>query len=54
MGIPLMLFQLDSEEARILYTADLILIRPDRHDAWRSGNSMSDPITLMQKITDRT
>ena len=54
MGIPLKLFQLDSEEARMLYAADLILIRPDHHVAWRSGNSMSDPIALMQKITGRT
>ena len=54
MGIPLKLFQLDSEEARMLYAADLILIRPDHHVAWRSSNSMSDPIALMQKITGRT
>ena len=54
MDIPLKLFELDSEEARILYAADLIFIRLDHHVAWRSGNSMSDPIALMQNITGRT
>ena len=50
MGIPMEVLRLDSEEARELYGADLTLIRPDHHVAWRSDSLPSEPETLLRKI----
>lgn len=41
MGIPLDLLHCDSAEARRLYGADRVLIRPDHHVAWR-GDTGAD------------
>ncbi|MDE0059984.1 MAG: FAD-dependent monooxygenase [Defluviicoccus sp.] len=51
MGIPLRVLRLKSEEARELYGADLTLIRPDHHVAWRSDSLPSEPESLLRKIT---
>lgn len=54
-GIPVVLVDqdagtiLDSEEARELYAADLVLIRPDQIVAWRS-NSGAGLDAIMRKL----
>ncbi len=53
MGIPMRVLQLDNEEARELYGADLVLIRPDQHVAWRSDGPPSEPEALLRKVTGR-
>lgn len=51
MGIPMRVLRLESEEARELYGADLTLIRPDHHVAWRSDSLPSEPESLLRKVT---
>jgi 2-polyprenyl-6-methoxyphenol hydroxylase-like FAD-dependent oxidoreductase len=51
MGIPLKLLQIEDKEVRNLYQADLLLIRPDHHIAWRSNNLPKSPVSLLCKIT---
>lgn len=53
MGIPMRMLRLDSEEARELYGANLVLIRPDQHVAWRADSPPSDPASLLGKVTGR-
>ena len=45
----LKVLDLDSEEARELYAADLVLIRPDQIVAWRS-NSRAGLDAIMRKL----
>ena len=45
----LKVLDLDSEEARELYAADLVLIRPDQIVAWRS-NSGAGLDAIMRKL----
>jgi hypothetical protein len=45
----LKVLELDSEEARELYAADLVLIRPDQIVAWRS-NSDAGLDAIMRKL----
>ena len=42
MGLPLAVVSCASAEARALYGADCVLIRPDHHVAWR-GDAMVEP-----------
>lgn len=37
-GVPLQVVRPESEEARVLWGADLLLIRPDQHVAWRGSD----------------
>ena len=53
MDIPMQVLRLDSEEARELYGANLTLIRPDHHVAWRSDSLPSEPASLLRKVTGR-
>ncbi len=46
MGIPLDLVYCDSADARALYGADRVLIRPDHHVAWR-GDASADALELL-------
>jgi 2-polyprenyl-6-methoxyphenol hydroxylase-like FAD-dependent oxidoreductase len=46
MGVPLEILQCESPQARALYGADWVLIRPDHHVAWR-GNVGVDPRKLL-------
>ena len=39
MNMPLSVVAIASDEARELYGADLALIRPDQHVAWRGGSA---------------
>jgi len=50
-GVPLDLLRVESEEARDLYGADLALVRPDRHVAWRGNCAPADPAYLLARAT---
>jgi 2-polyprenyl-6-methoxyphenol hydroxylase-like FAD-dependent oxidoreductase len=52
MGIPLDVVACTSPEARALYGADQVLIRPDHHVAWR-GNAGADAQTLLAMVCAR-
>lgn len=47
LAIPLRLLRLDHAEARALYGADRILIRPDHHIAWR-GDAHADTAGILR------
>jgi len=51
MSIPLKPLQIENEGVRELYGADLVLIRPDHHVAWRSDDLPLNPRLLLNKIT---
>ena len=46
MGFPLTVLPSNSAEARMLYGADLVLIRPDHHVAWR-GDVSANPAEVL-------
>jgi 2-polyprenyl-6-methoxyphenol hydroxylase-like FAD-dependent oxidoreductase len=46
MGVPLDILHCDSQEARALYGAERVLIRPDHHVAWR-GDAGADAKKLL-------
>jgi hypothetical protein len=48
--LPLEVFDLKTQEARDLYGADLVLIRPDQIVAWR-GNSDADAQRVLRRLT---
>jgi 2-polyprenyl-6-methoxyphenol hydroxylase-like FAD-dependent oxidoreductase len=47
LGLDLTFVELDSEEARDLYAADLALIRPDQVVAWRGDGKSTDPAKVV-------
>lgn len=49
VGVPLKILELENEEVRDLFEADLVLVRPDQSIAWR-GNSIDDPVKIMDTI----
>jgi len=49
-GLPLEVFDLKTAEARDLYGADLVLIRPDQIVAWR-GNCDADAGAVLKRLT---
>jgi 2-polyprenyl-6-methoxyphenol hydroxylase-like FAD-dependent oxidoreductase len=52
LGLPLTLLELKTEEARELYGADLVLIRPDQIVAWR-GNDEGAAAAVLSRLTGR-
>jgi FAD binding domain len=52
MGIPLSVLQCGSPEARALYGADCVLIRPDHHIAWR-GDASVPPEEVLPMVCAR-
>jgi hypothetical protein len=50
-GVPLEVLEVRSEEAREIYGADLVLVRPDRHIAWRGERAPDDPAALLARVT---
>ena len=50
-GMPLATVALADEEARDLYAADLVLVRPDQHVAWRGNALPADPAALIATVT---
>jgi hypothetical protein len=49
--VPLDVLAVDSEETRDIYGADLVLVRPDRHVAWRGSAVPADPAALFERVT---
>ncbi len=50
MDFPLTVLPSNSAEARMLYGADLVLIRPDHHVAWR-GDATVNPTDVLTLVT---
>jgi hypothetical protein len=48
-GIPLTVVRVPSPELRDLYEADLALIRPDQHVAWRGSARSGDPSEVLRR-----
>jgi 2-polyprenyl-6-methoxyphenol hydroxylase-like FAD-dependent oxidoreductase len=46
-GVPLDILDVEEEVTRELYGADLVLIRPDQHIAWRGARSPSDASAIV-------
>jgi 2-polyprenyl-6-methoxyphenol hydroxylase-like FAD-dependent oxidoreductase len=51
--VPLSVLQVDSDEARALYKARLIVVRPDHHVAWRGDVEPDDPARLVDRIAGK-
>jgi 2-polyprenyl-6-methoxyphenol hydroxylase-like FAD-dependent oxidoreductase len=49
-GVPLAILDVAAPDARLLYQHDLVLVRPDRHIAWRGNQEPSDPLGLIDLI----
>jgi 2-polyprenyl-6-methoxyphenol hydroxylase-like FAD-dependent oxidoreductase len=47
--VPLKLVRLTDAEARDLYRASLVLVRPDQHVAWRGTEAPEDPIAVIDR-----
>ncbi|HTY67866.1 MAG TPA: hypothetical protein VMH36_14525, partial [Alphaproteobacteria bacterium] len=47
--IPLSVLHLPLPELRELYAADLALIRPDQHVAWRGSTRSADPAAVLRQ-----
>jgi hypothetical protein len=41
---------IDDTEAASIYDANLVLVRPDGHVAWRSGEGPRDPTAVIDRI----
>jgi hypothetical protein len=50
-GVPLIVLDVPSEEARDLYARDLVLVRPDHHVAWRGNAPPADARALLARVT---
>jgi 2-polyprenyl-6-methoxyphenol hydroxylase-like FAD-dependent oxidoreductase len=53
LGVDLTIVELNSQEARDLYAADLALIRPDQVVAWRGNGKDANPLTILTHVTGR-
>jgi 2-polyprenyl-6-methoxyphenol hydroxylase-like FAD-dependent oxidoreductase len=51
LGAPIEVLAVDEPEVRDLYEADLLLIRPDLHVAWRGDTIPADPARLAALVT---
>jgi hypothetical protein len=49
-GVPFAVIDVDTPDARALYTRSLTLIRPDQHVAWRSDEEPAAPLDLMDLV----
>lgn len=50
-GIPITPVDLADEAVRDAYQADLVLVRPDQHIAWRGNAAPDDPDILLAQVT---
>jgi len=41
---------IDDPEARAIYARKLVLVRPDRHVAWRGDAAPDDPLSLIDHL----
>ena len=53
VDLELYVLPVDDSKARDLYAADLVLIRPDHHIAWR-GEATTDPLLILKLATAKT
>ena len=49
-GVPFKVLHIDDAEAAALYAKKLVLVRPDRHVAWRADVEPDDPLALIDLI----
>ena len=49
-GVPFAVLHIDDAEAATLYAKKLVLVRPDRHVAWRADVEPDDPLALIDLI----
>jgi 2-polyprenyl-6-methoxyphenol hydroxylase-like FAD-dependent oxidoreductase len=49
-GVPVKIVEVDARDAPSLYAHRLVLLRPDRHVAWRGDEEPSDPVALMDLV----
>jgi 2-polyprenyl-6-methoxyphenol hydroxylase-like FAD-dependent oxidoreductase len=49
-GVPITMEPIDDTEAASIYDANLVLVRPDGHVAWRSGEGPRDPTAVIDRI----
>src|SRR5262249_45160611 len=49
-GVPFKVLHVDDAEAAALYAKKLVLVRPDRHVAWRADVEPDDPLVLINLI----
>jgi hypothetical protein len=49
-GVPLDILEVADAATRDLYEADLVLIRPDQHIAWRGAKSPSDASAIVARV----
>ena len=52
--MPMAVVDVNEHGIRNLYEADLALIRPDQHVAWRGNHVPSDPAALIAAVTGNT
>jgi 2-polyprenyl-6-methoxyphenol hydroxylase-like FAD-dependent oxidoreductase len=50
-GAPVTVLEVPEPRAREVYGADLLLVRPDLHVAWRSDRAPEDPAALAARVT---
>ena len=50
-AVPLKVLDVRSGGARDIYGADLVLVRPDRHVAWRGNRAPADPAVMLARVT---
>jgi hypothetical protein len=49
-GVPITIKPINDTEAASIYDANLVLVRPDGHVAWRSGEGPRDPTAVIDRI----
>ena len=49
-GMPLIVIDVDDAEAAQLYAKRLVLVRPDRHVAWRADAQPADALELIDHL----
>ena len=50
-GVPLTVVTIADAAVRELYSADLVLVRPDQHVAWRNTPNAHDPARVIDRVT---
>jgi hypothetical protein len=49
-GVPLVVLDIDDEAAGARYARKLVLVRPDRHVAWRADAQPDEPLALIDHL----
>jgi 2-polyprenyl-6-methoxyphenol hydroxylase-like FAD-dependent oxidoreductase len=49
-GVPLVILDIDGRDARAIYGRKLVLVRPDRHVAWRGDCEPTSPMDLIDLV----